>query len=115
MLTAKVIQVNFSLVAIFALAFVLSGCATPASLAEEINEENHQLLTYQRNCDLPKANGSGSCNWFPHLPPKCEPPGTYQLPACKRWIEDARTVMSSDTDQDPLHLSGDTDINFPSD
>jgi len=97
---------------------VVGGCAVPASRVQMY----HEWITQQRVCDAPANGSAGSpiygypsrasrmleCGDKPPLPPECEKPGTYELPACQEWLEEVRAQPSweknGNVDVDDLNL-----------
>jgi hypothetical protein len=67
-----------------------AAVSQPTALSLTPNAE--KFLAFPRRCDANRASAHPSwwlrieCIGEPSLPPECEKPGTYNLPACEGWI-----------------------------
>ncbi len=91
------LRLIFRVALVSVVALAIAACATPASRTDAY----HWWIDNQRICDAPlsshlsredRERAQDICGMHPRLPPECEKPGTYDLPACQDWIDQVRSL-----------------------
>ncbi|MHB8382459.1 MAG: hypothetical protein ACYDC3_09005 [Candidatus Binataceae bacterium] len=77
-------------------ALFLTGCGETVYVSKltptTVSPDAEDALVFPRQCDANRASSDPSlwlrikCVGESSLPPECETPGTYRLPACQGWL-----------------------------